>query len=546
MIDPHKPDFSNTPVSGRRPVFGYALETKCEKPAVAVVTPFYNAGKEFRETARSVLGQSLQNLEWVVVNDASSDVASLEVLGNCRRGDERIKVVDHATNRGPGAARNTGVAASGAPYLFFLDADDLIEPTTIEKCLWFLISYNRYKFVSGWSVGFGAREYLWKKGFHHGEEFLQSNLATGRAMISRLAFDLAGGYDESITGGLEDWDFWLRCANQGMWGSTIPEFLDWYRRREDHSSRWRNWDAGKRERQFRKELQGKYPKLYAGEFLPMGSAVNPPREPLSCERSRLNPLAREKRRLLMILPGLSPGAPNVPALEFARAVAGGGWEITIAVTGDCDSAVASIPAQITPDVFVLRNFLSASQFYWFLQHLAESRRPDLTIVSDEGFAGFASALLREICPGAACLDPGQSAEIFDLSREDAARRLEEIAAPWGEGSGASPSWEDTEESRMLFSEYLSRNSPVPSACSALYRPLSVDESIVEEIGSLRSSLTWRIYHAIHPNGPAAKALNDPSLVPLDKLLRIKSSKFYSILKLVRRFLPDRLARSAGK
>ena len=286
MIDPANPDFTNTPVSDRRPVFGYALEGRCEKPAVAIITPFYNTGEEFHETARSVLGQSLQTFEWIIVNDASSDAASLEVLNQYRSGDARIKVIDHETNKGPGAARNTGVGASSAPYLYFLDSDDLIEPTTIEKCLWFLVSYRRYKFVSGWSVGFGAQEYLWKKGFHHGEEFLQSNLATGRAMVSRPAFELAGGYDESITGGLEDWDFWLRCANQHMWGSTIPEFLDWYRRREDHSSRWLNWDSGRRQKKFRKDLQRKYPRLYAEEFLRMGSVVNPPGAPLPCERSR--------------------------------------------------------------------------------------------------------------------------------------------------------------------------------------------------------------------------------------------------------------------
>ncbi len=545
MIDPAHPDFTNTPVSDKRPVFGYALEKMYEKPAVSIITPFYNAGKEFHETARSVLGQSLQTFEWVIVNDASLDAVSLEILSKYRTGDDRIKVIDHQTNKGPGAARNTGVAASRAPHLYFLDADDLIEPTTLEKSLWFLTSFPEYKFVNGWSVGLGAQEYLWKKGFHHCEEFLQSNLATGRAMITCDAFVKAGGYDESITGGLEDWDFWLRCANQGIWGATIPEFLDWYRRRKDHSSRWSNWDSSRRQKQFGKDLQKKYPSPYAGDFPRMASAVVAPNQGLPFERSRLNSLAKKKQRLLVVVPGVSSNDLNDPALDFARDLPRADWEITIVVTDDCDSSTASIPAQITPDAFVLRNFLRTSQYYWFLQHLAESRRPDLVLLLDEDFAGFAISQLRKVCPEGVCLDPAESAELCRQTREDAIEQTSRIVKHEAKISSQGAFSAKAEDPRTLFDEYLSKKDPIPGAHSALYRPLSVEESIVEEIDTLKNSLTWRAYHAVFPNSPAAKALNDPELPPLDKFLRIKASKFYSVLKIARKLLPDRLARPTG-
>jgi hypothetical protein len=113
-----------------------------------------------------------------------------------------------------------------------LDSDDLLETTAVEKWFWFLESYPEYAFCKGYSVGFGAREYLWDKSFHLGKTFLCENLVDPTSMIRKDIHTIVNGYDESIRQGLEDWDFWLRCASKGYWGGNIPEYLDWYRRRE--------------------------------------------------------------------------------------------------------------------------------------------------------------------------------------------------------------------------------------------------------------------------------------------------------------------------
>ena len=65
-------------------------------------------------------------------------------------------------------------------------------------------------------------------------------------MIRRDAYLEAGGYDESIRRGHEDWDFWLNLAEAGLWGYTIPEHLTWYR--TSNSSR-RSDTAGDEKRQ---------------------------------------------------------------------------------------------------------------------------------------------------------------------------------------------------------------------------------------------------------------------------------------------------------
>src|SRR5262245_11627834 len=107
MIDLRSPDYSNTPASPRRPKFSYAPTDPLAAPAVSIVTPFYNsAARVFHETATAIFRQSLQQWEWLIVNDATTDAEALRALDEYRRIDPRVRVIDCPANRGPGAARN--------------------------------------------------------------------------------------------------------------------------------------------------------------------------------------------------------------------------------------------------------------------------------------------------------------------------------------------------------------------------------------------------------------------------------------------------------
>ena len=251
MIDPETVPITPTPrprTDGR--VYDYAPADPAAPPAVTIVTPFYNTGAIFHETARSVMRQSFQQWEWIIVNDGSTDPEALALLDSYRNTDLRIRVIDHEVNQGLSAGRNTGYRAACAPYVVQVDSDDLLEPTAIEKWIWSLESYPEFAFVTGYSVGFGAQEYLWEQGFHNGGVFLEHNVVDATGAVRRDVHQAVGGYDETIRGGLEDWDFWLHCASEGYWGTTLPEYLDWYRRRENHGDRWDNWAEGEQETAF--------------------------------------------------------------------------------------------------------------------------------------------------------------------------------------------------------------------------------------------------------------------------------------------------------
>lgn len=95
-------------------------------PLVSVIIPCYQQGHFLAEAVQSVLGQSIGDLECIVVNDGSPD-ATREVATRLARGDVRVRYIEQP-NRGLGAARNHGLAAARGQFIQFLDADDVIAP----------------------------------------------------------------------------------------------------------------------------------------------------------------------------------------------------------------------------------------------------------------------------------------------------------------------------------------------------------------------------------------------------------------------------------
>ena len=92
---------------------------------VSVVIPTHNRSEFLRSAIASVLSQTYQDFELIVVDDASTD-STAEVVASFN--DSRIKFIRHQTNQGGSAARNTGIRASKCDYIAFLDDDDEWSP----------------------------------------------------------------------------------------------------------------------------------------------------------------------------------------------------------------------------------------------------------------------------------------------------------------------------------------------------------------------------------------------------------------------------------
>jgi glycosyltransferase involved in cell wall biosynthesis len=110
-------------------------------PLVSVIIPVYNAERYIEQTIRSVLNQTLQDFEIIVLNDGSKD-SSGEIIQQLQKEDKRIIYIPKP-NSGVSDTRNLGISMAGGKYLAFLDADDLWKPNNLEKKIGILQETNK-------------------------------------------------------------------------------------------------------------------------------------------------------------------------------------------------------------------------------------------------------------------------------------------------------------------------------------------------------------------------------------------------------------------
>lgn len=104
---------------------------------VSIITPSYNCKQVFKATFESVLSQTYQDLEWVIVDDCSTD-GSFEYIKELAKDDKRIVVLQTPKNGGSAVARNIGLKHATGRYITFLDSDDLLDPNYLECQLEFI------------------------------------------------------------------------------------------------------------------------------------------------------------------------------------------------------------------------------------------------------------------------------------------------------------------------------------------------------------------------------------------------------------------------
>ena len=202
-------------------------------PGVAVVVPCYNLGRTVEEAVDSVLAQTRPASEIIVIDDGSTDVATRQVLARLNRPRTRVLTIEHA---GVAVARNRGVDACRAPYIVFLDADDVLARDYIEQTAARLDQDERLSFVSCAVQAFEGATYVWKPPACTAVETLTHGSVHISSLFRRTLWEAVGGFDPALPA-YEDLDFWLRAIRLGFRGEILVQPLLFYRVRPD--SRYR-------------------------------------------------------------------------------------------------------------------------------------------------------------------------------------------------------------------------------------------------------------------------------------------------------------------
>lgn len=194
-------------------------------PKVSVIIPCYNHGQYLDDAVDSMLHQTFQDVEIIVINDGSTDEFTIEKL---KQYEKPKTTVLHTTNQGLAAARNNGIKIAKGEYILTLDADDYFESTFLEKAVPILDNQSKVGVVSCGVRYFGVtnRTIMPKGG--DVRVCLAKSGAIGNALFRKICWEQTEGYNEHIEA-YEDWDFWLNVTKRGWLIHVIREYLFNYR-----------------------------------------------------------------------------------------------------------------------------------------------------------------------------------------------------------------------------------------------------------------------------------------------------------------------------
>jgi len=191
-----------------------------KKPLVSIITGIFNGQGMIEECYRSVVAQTYQNFEWMVVDDRSTD-NSLDIISNWQ--DARIHVLQTASNTGgPAAPRNLAIAGSKGDYIALLDQDDTWDPDKLERQLEFMERHKEIALLSGNLRVVGEskqkkkRPGIRKSGLIYpgADEIYRENPFLSSAIImGRLAVEDVGRFDEHPEArGRDEWELAIRIS----------------------------------------------------------------------------------------------------------------------------------------------------------------------------------------------------------------------------------------------------------------------------------------------------------------------------------------------
>ncbi len=232
---------------------------KINNPKISIITSYYNYKDYIMQTYYSLNNQTFPYWEWIIVNDGSTEDGTEEILNKLKSLDERIKVYNKV-NEGLAKGRDYGISKASTELIFPLDADDLIEPTTLECSYWTLKTNPNAAWAYTNIVNFGKFNDLDKRPFNM-EQMKVDNMITATALIRKNKILELGGYSVARRYVNEDWHLWLRMMQKGNYPVEMGFYGFWYRRKETSLLTWINSNENSDNEKRKMELEEEAKKI---------------------------------------------------------------------------------------------------------------------------------------------------------------------------------------------------------------------------------------------------------------------------------------------
>lgn len=200
--------------------------------SVSIIIPCYKQAHYLDQSLQSVLDQSYENWECIIVNDGSPDDTE-EVAKRWSEKDSRFKYLKKE-NGGLSSARNAGISNAKGLFILPLDADDLLHPVYLQEAVSVFEKKEDIAIVGCYSIFFKEDIndviMIHKPRGNSYKSLLYVNQLVATSLYKKEHWIEVGGYDESMKDGFEDWDFWLSVTKRGYGYHILPQPLFYYRK----------------------------------------------------------------------------------------------------------------------------------------------------------------------------------------------------------------------------------------------------------------------------------------------------------------------------
>jgi len=216
-----------------------------DDPLVTVCVTFYNLGTYLPETLASLAAQTYTKLEVLVIDDGSTDAASIRVFEEQQQRYPQFRFISQA-NAGVSVARNQGLAAAKGEYLIFVDADNVAMPHMVDRFVAGIRGRPDVAALSCYFLAFREPADIARSNFRYayrptgGSHVMGSiqNVYGDANSIYRVAvLNAVGGFEIDRDSATEDWELFVKLVNTGYQVDVLPDYLFYYRHRQESRAR---------------------------------------------------------------------------------------------------------------------------------------------------------------------------------------------------------------------------------------------------------------------------------------------------------------------
>lgn len=372
------------------------------KPLISVIIPCYNYGQYLQEAIESVLNQTFQDFEIIIVNDGSTDPATIKLLKNINC--PKTRVINQKNSKVP-TARNNGIREARGKYICCLDADDKLTSTYLEKCL-FIMELYKLDICSTWLQEFGDSKNIWHTSDLNISTIRDNNQLTTSSVFTKNIWKKTGGYNIKLNDGYEDWGFWIAIAEKGGRGMTIKEPLFLYRK---HGYSLTN-SAISKHKYLVKIIKTIFPRVYKDE-----KYVHKIYKKSQISYKAINPYTnlmahrkvQSQEGVLFFTPWMVAGGADKRFLAMGKALLNNGEKVSFITTEEQPQYYDSWTNEyqkLTNDIFNLPALLKKEDYYTFVKYIIKSRNVKIIIIGGSNYAYQVTKKIKKDFPQIKIID----------------------------------------------------------------------------------------------------------------------------------------------